>query len=498
MRWSRPANAFSWAILSAAIAAVPLLTCVAMGEGPAGAPTTAPSTAPATAPTGPPVHIVQKGTLNFDIKADGTFQAAECFELRPTFKAFNSNLTIVAIAPQGKSISKGEVLLELDAQFIHWMLTAAESDVKAAKAAVAKAEADIEIGTKMDALALKQQEDNVRNAEQGLQWWNTVDGPHMLETSDLQLKQAKASADDQGDELDQLKKMYGEKELTSATADIVMKRAVRQLDQTNVMLKMQQERNERTKTFEYPVSKQRVVDGVDGARQQLALTRATLQQTAVNRQATLISNKIGLEQAEKKLADLKEDLANFQVKSPCDGIVEYGALTDGAWVGGDAKALKVGEHINGGQTVLRVITPGKLKVVVPLAETQAFWVEPGLKAKVVPAALPQLSYRAKCGAPQIVPRGSPPVVGFQVTLDPGDVDKRLVPGMKASVHIDAGKFDDALLVPLPAVTAGKVQVRNKEGKISDRSVTVGRTDGQMVEIKSGLSEGDEVVLPGKK
>ena len=141
---------------------------------------------------------------------------------------------------------------------------------------------------------------------------------------------------------------------------------------------------------------------------------------------------------------------------------------EGQWVGGDPKALKPGEKIAPGQVVLRVFTPGKMRVVLNLPESQAFWVEPGMKARITPAAAPQRSYVAKCREPEVLPRGTPPTIGFQLTLDAGDVDPRLLPGMRANVTIDAGRVEDALLVPVAAVTAGKVKVRDTDGHVSER------------------------------
>ena len=40
--------------------------------------------------------------------------------------------------------------------------------------------------------------------------------------------------------------------------------------------------------------------------------------------------------------------------------------------------------------------------------------------------------------------------GKNVTVELGDVDHRLLPGMKASVQIDAGKAEGVVLVPVAA------------------------------------------------
>ena len=55
--------------------------------------------------------------------------------------------------------------------------------------------------------------------------------------------------------------------------------------------------------------------------------------------------------------------------------------------------------------------------------------------------------------------------------------------MKAAIHIQAGKLDNVLLVPVGAVTAGKVKVQTKDGHTEDRDVVLGKSDGESVEVR---------------
>jgi len=55
-----------------------------------------------------------------------------------------------------------------------------------------------------------------------------------------------------------------------------------------------------------------------------------------------------------------------------------------------------------------------------------------------------------------------------------------------------------LLVPASAVWHGKVWVHTAGGKDQPRPVAVGRTDGQQVEVRSGLADGDVVLTKAKK
>ena len=282
----------------------------------------------------------------------------------------------------------------------------------------------------------------------------------------------------------------------SATADIVIKRAVRRLEVTKEMLKMQEEKRDKTKTFDYPIVKQRTVDAVEQTRQALASLKNVQAQAVVTRKSGLASARIASEQAEQKLVDLKSDQANFSFKADEDGMVMYKQLPE-TQPGSDKRALKAGDKLTAGQLVMRVVYPGRLKMDVILTEAQAFWVEPGSRARVTPAAFPQLSYEGTCGPVVGGNRISPPGFGFAVPVTLPQTDARLVPGMKASVKIEAGKVEDVLVIPVAAVSGGKVSIK-KDGKTEERAVVLGKSDGEKVEVKEGLAEGDEILAKAGK
>lgn len=457
------------------------------------APQTQPVTKPATGPTtGPATVKVSKGNLKLEVRAEGAFQPVEPFEVKPTFKAYAGQLVIASLVQPGAMVRKDQPLISFDRTWIDWQLVGAEHEVNVAKASQAKVEVDAKLAAQSEQLALRQAEDAVKNVEAGRKWFDDVDGPQMLLMADLNVKQSQNSLDDQTDELDQLRKMYQGEELTAATADIVVRRAIRSADQAKVILKMQQERRDKTKGFEYPVRRQQAMDVIEQARTSLASLKAQQEQAAVVRAAGLQAAKVGVEQATKKQVDLREDAAQFQVKAPADGVAAYGNLVDGNWTGGDPKAFKVGEKASAGQVLMRVYQPGRLRLVLNLPESQAFWVGQGDAARVTPAATPQTTHEAKASAVEVLAKG-PQGMAFATTLDLDDVDARLIPGMKATVVIAAAEVKDALLLPLPLAAGGKVRVKDEDGTVADKAVKLGRTDGQQVEILSGLSEGDEVV-----
>ncbi len=70
-------------------------------------------------------------------------------------------------------------------------------------------------------------------------------------------------------------------------------------------------------------------------------------------------------------------------------------------------------------------------------------------------------------------------------------------GMGATLAVSAGTAENVLVVPITAVQGsvqtGNVWVVGPDGTEEERAVTLGLTDGEMIEVREGLAEGDQVL-----
>jgi len=145
--------------------------------------------------------------------------------------------------------------------------------------------------------------------------------------------------------------------------------------------------------------------------------------------------------------------------------------------------------------VISVCGPA-IRARADLAETDYFDVTPGLEASVVPAAAPDAKavgiVRTKALTSAVRTAGS----AYEVRIDFQQPPADLLPGMKGKATIRGAEIKDAVLLPAHAVTAqgGKctLSVCAKDGKMAPREVTVGKTDGKMIQIKTGLEPGEKV------
>jgi HlyD family secretion protein len=86
---------------------------------------------------------------------------------------------------------------------------------------------------------------------------------------------------------------------------------------------------------------------------------------------------------------------------------------------------------------------------------------------------------------------------FQVTIAMRGEDVRLRPGMTARVYIHTDAVKDVLTVPIHAVFnegGRKICYLHKGGNLTKMDVTVGRQNEDVIEIVSGLNNGDRVSL----
>jgi multidrug resistance efflux pump len=217
----------------------------------------------------------------------------------------------------------------------------------------------------------------------------------------------------------------------------------------------------------------------------------------VARQTGLFGVRTAAAAVDQKVSELRGDLSKLTVIAPVDGVVWYGALAQGNWQGGDPKTLKPGEKIAAQQTIMTLYTPGKLKVSVDLAEAKYYSVSGGTKAIVTPTAFPEVRAEGTCEASPRTAVTTQSGVVYPLSVATGDVDVRIIPGMKASVQLNVPPVENVLLAPVAAVVGGNVWVKEK-GAEKKRAVVTGRTDGKSIEIVSGLNEGEEVLTQGKQ
>jgi len=440
----------------------------------------------------------QKGNLTPVFELEAIYEALESAELKLRLEAYQGDLTVLKVAAAGESVKKGDLLFSLDRAAIEKQIAALESDLRVARALYEKTQADLAIGARADALALLQATTAVKDAETSLKSFEEVDGKHMVAQIELNVKFMEDALHDQTEELAQLEKMYKSEELTNATSEIVVRRARRNMERTKTSLDMGRLEAANVKNVRYPQQRNALVHAIDVARNGLDGVKSAQGLSKVQREAEATKAKASLVLLEEQFAKLKSDVAKFSWHAPIDGRVFYGQFQHGAWSTGEqvAPMLLPGEKVQAGQVLLTVCGTST-RARADLAEADYFDVAPGLDATVAPAALPDSkregTVRAKGTVAAMKGAGS----AFELRIEFKEPPADLLPGMKGKATIKGRELKDVVLVPSQAVAgqAGKCMLNvSKDGKTAPREVTVGKTDGKLTQIKSGLEPGEKVTI----
>ena len=175
----------------------------------------------------------------------------------------------------------------------------------------------------------------------------------------------------------------------------------------------------------------------------------------------------------------------FTVSAPQSGVVAELGVREGA-------------AVSPGVTLFRLAGLDKVWAVAEIPEGQALHLAGGQKARATLQADPSLAFEGKLD--EILPQINAGTRTLQARFEVDNRDGRLTPGQLLLLKV-AGPPKSRLVVPAEAVirtgTRALVIVRRPTGSFEPTQVQLGADLGDLIEVASGLAEGDRVVSSGQ-
>ncbi len=213
-------------------------------------------------------------------------------------------------------------------------------------------------------------------------------------------------------------------------------------------------------------------------RNQIEVDRLAIIQKSLD--AQLRARQARLDQSQALYQLRQSQAAGLMVVAGIDGVLQQ-------------VPVEVGQQVAPGTNLARVARPDKLKAELRIAETQAKDVVVGLDALV----------DTRNGVvPGRVVRIDPAVQNGSVTVDIeliGELPRGARPDLSVDGTVELERLEDVLYVNRPAFGQAESNVSlfllTPNGSEASRvTVELGRTSVRTVEVRSGLREGDEVIL----
>lgn len=373
---------------------------------------------------------VTRGTIVVNVSATGTVQPASQVEVR---SRATGQVTRVLV-DEGQSVRSGQVLVELDDPDARHAVESSRAALQSAEATAASAQAKLaELRAGATVFAIQQAQEAVRQAEASL-----------------------AKANDNLARQEQLLQ-------DGYVAQSVVDGARRDVEIAQSQLR---------------AAKAKVADLQAGSTpEQIAQAEATLRQARAQ-----------VEQVRAALRQAEEHLAETRITAPISGVVVKRLVDVGQSI--------IGGTGVGGTLVITLAQISPLRATVNVSESDIAGIKVGMPVRLTADALPGTLMRGQVDKIAAIADVVQNVTQFAVTVVFQNPPAELRLGMTVDAEFVPARRDNVLVVPHEAVKGSNPVTVTvvAGGELEMRPVTIGLTDGRMVEILTGLHEGDIVFL----
>ena len=386
------------------------------------------------------------------------------------------------VVDNGTTVKKGDLLVDIDDSYLQEQAQAKK--IEHDKAEADKIAAEELYPVKKIAIAL---------SEQNLEKWIKGDFPQQLHDLEGQVQIAESTLLQQKDRASWASRMVKKGYMTVSQEE--SERANERGDELN----LQKIQEQRTVLMKYtdPVQRQTLQNAIKQAKVD--------ERTAFS---DMESKRAIFQQQDSLYKDLMEQIAQCKVYAPNAGIVQYTVPEQTRMGSGTNQSIIAqGEPVQFGQKMLSIPDLSNMLVNLRIHEAFINHMKDGLVATVRVDAVPGkvLKGHVKSVAQVASTQDwmSPDVKVYQayVQIDESVEQLKLKPGLSAGCTIFTDTKADhvlaiqiqAILPPLEKGGKNRCFIATPTGPVA-REIELGMSDERLVEIKSGLQEGDEVVI----
>ena len=276
----------------------------------------------------------------------------------------------------------------------------------------------------------------------------------------------------------------------------VIKTQIR-LDSAETALRLYQQ-------YSFPKEAEQALANYEDAIMSYQRTRAEGQAELAQAEARYKAAEKRLNLALEKLNDLNTQLAATVIRAERPGLVVYGSAEQNnqSFRGNNQEPIQVGATVRERQPILTIPDLTEMAVRVNIHESVVQRVGAGQTVKLRVDAFPDIALTGVVSKVAVVADSSNSFMNPDLKVYPSMVridgtHDWLRPGMSAQVEILVERLDDAVYVPLQAVTYyGDQQVVYvvRNGRSERRVIQVGSFSEQFIQILEGVVPGEDVML----
>ena len=442
----------------------------------------------------PNVAVVE-GPFRVSIVESGTLQALRSVTYASSIQS--NQAKIVAMAPEGKLVQKGDMLLLFDSAPFEEEIRRSEALLGQAQADLAKAQQDLKLQAiaNREELALARQKLErsgleLKDVQEGKGKLREEEAAAAVTNAERELQKAQSSYDD-------LQPLLAEGFITKQE----LERAEQQVQKNREELELAKRRKNALMEFGRPLE-------LSQARAEATLSRENFKELDIagdykleQKRAAISSASARIQELRSKLALAHQQLNRTEVRADVAGIVVYKDV----FFGSEQRKPQVGDQVWANQPLLILPDISKMIVETKIRETDIHKIERNQSVHVRVEAYPDLRLTGMVSLLGTLAQEEKDRRGtkfFGVTVQIHETEQHLRPGMTARVEIEVEERPKSLYVPLDAVFekegAHVCYVLRGRGVLV-REVLLGPSNQDFVVVEKGLRRGERVALrdPGE-
>ena len=469
---------------------------------------------------------VKRGDLTISVTESGSIKAVNAKDIKSEVEG---RTTIVNIVPEGtiittEDVNNGKILVELDSSELKEQLSQRQIELTSAEASYTDAnesyliqvkqnESNItaaELKTKFalmdlqkclgESIAEKVVELSGSDPNSGLDTSFLLKDPNSLGGSAS--RQLKVLRNDILLAQGQLEKatdvLAGTQKLHDANyaSDLDLLSAQLDVDRFRIQKESAEEALNLYQLYDFPKEAEKFLSDYKEAQRELDRTKARARAQLAQAKAKLASARSTFETQQQRLNKLHKQIEACMIRAPAVGQVVYWSSTE-EWV---RIKIEQGAEVPEGYKIITIPDATEMKVEVKIHETWIDRIEPNQPAEITVEAFPDKTFTGKVlkKAPLANAEDwlNPDLKVYATDIGIDGTHDNLKTGMTGKVTIIIDKLKDVLYVPIQSV----VTVEDKKvcyvagSPTNKREVETGLFNDNFVEIKSGLAEGEKVML----
>jgi multidrug resistance efflux pump len=253
--------------------------------------------------------------------------------------------------------------------------------------------------------------------------------------------------------------------------------------------------------YEFPKQAEEFVSKFEEAVRVLERTRKEAVSKLAQARAKLKSSEQQYRIVQEQRKDLEDQLAKCTIRAKKTGLLIYGGTgQDRFWYG--EERIREGAVIRERQPIITIPDMTRMGVSVKIHEAHIKKVKKGMKARIRVDAQPDKPLTGEVIKVGVLPDSqnrwmNPDLKVYLTTIAIEGTHDWLKPGMSAKVEVEITELKDVVYVPIQAIaptTTGHVCHVVSAGKVERRAVETGEYSDEFIEIKSGVKEGETVLL----